>query len=193
MNIKETLNNIKGTLGNFKQEFDTRYVIRGLIDGSLSTLGVVIGASGGETSTIVAAGIGGGIANGISNVLGALTAERAMIEEDRERKEKSLLIMNGNLKSSHEYKYKINKTLYSGTYDGISTTIGAVIPVLPFFIFEQKIALIFAVASTLMILLGLGIFIGKLSRENLAISGLKMVLGGIIVTIICFGIERFFA
>lgn len=111
---------IREVLRNFKQEFDTRYVVRGLIDGSLSTLGVVIGASGGETSIIIAAGIGGGIANGISNILGALTAERAIIEEEREKKEKSLLIGNGNLKGTHEYQYKLNKTMYSGTYDGLN-------------------------------------------------------------------------
>ena len=74
----------------------------------------------------------------ITNILGALTAERAMIEEERERKEKSLLIKNGNLKSTHEYKYKISKTMYSGTYDGISTTTGAILPVLPFFVFEPN-------------------------------------------------------
>ncbi|MBA2850926.1 putative membrane protein (TIGR00267 family) [Methanococcus maripaludis] len=183
---------IKEVLRNFKQEFDTRYVVRGLIDGSLSTLGVVIGASGGETSIIIAAGIGGGIANGISNILGALTAERAIIEEEREKKEKSLLIGNGNLKGTHEYQYKLNKTMYSGTYDGLSTCVGAVIPVIPFFIFDQSTALIMAIAFTLLILLGLGIFIGKLSRDNLLISGLKMVLGGVIVAVICFGVESLF-
>ncbi|GAA0128684.1 TIGR00267 family protein [Methanococcus maripaludis] len=183
---------IKEVLRNFKQEFDTRYVVRGLIDGSLSTLGVVIGASGGETSIIIAAGIGGGIANGISNIIGALTAERAIIEEEREKKEKSLLIGNGNLKGTHEYQYKLNKTMYSGTYDGLSTCVGAVIPVIPFFIFGQSTALIMAIAFTLLILLGLGIFIGKLSRDNLLISGLKMVLGGVIVAVICFGVESLF-
>ncbi|ABO35216.1 protein of unknown function DUF125, transmembrane [Methanococcus maripaludis C5] len=183
---------IKEVLKNFKNEFDTRYVVRGLIDGSLSTLGVVIGASGGETSIIVAAGIGGGIANGISNILGALTAERAMIEEEREKKEKSLLIGNGNLKGTHEYQYKINKTMYSGTYDGLSTCLGAVIPVIPFFVFDPGFALIIAVALTLLILLGLGIFIGKLSRDNLITSGLKMVLGGVIVAVICFVVEKIF-
>ncbi|AEK19469.1 TIGR00267 family protein [Methanococcus maripaludis] len=183
---------IKEVLRNFKQEFDTRYVVRGLIDGSLSTLGVVIGASGGETSIIIAAGIGGGIANGISNIIGALTAERAIIEEEREKKEKSLLIGNGNLKGTHEYQYKLNKTMYSGTYDGLSTCVGAVIPVIPFFIFDQSTALIMAIAFTLLILLGLGIFIGKLSRDNLLISGLKMVLGGVIVAVICFGVESLF-
>jgi len=49
-----------------------RYLIRGLIDGSLSTLGIVIGASiaidlspEAARIIIVAAGIGGGLANGL--------------------------------------------------------------------------------------------------------------------------------
>ncbi|MBS3802436.1 MAG: hypothetical protein KGY65_06770, partial [Candidatus Thermoplasmatota archaeon] len=65
-----------------------RYLIRGFIDGVLSSLGVVIGAStaigatvGSNNATaasaiIIAAGIGGGVANGLSNILGASVGEK---------------------------------------------------------------------------------------------------------------------
>ena len=41
---------------------------RGMMDGTLSTLGVVIGATGAPPEVIIAAGISGGLANSFSNV-----------------------------------------------------------------------------------------------------------------------------
>ena len=81
--LKLILNTINGESG-------TRYIVRGLIDGSLSALGVVIGASGSaDASVIIAAGLGGGIANGLSNILGAFTAEKATLERERIQKKKA--------------------------------------------------------------------------------------------------------
>jgi len=172
------------------ENFDRRYIIRGLIDGSLSSLGVVIGASGGDVSTIITAGIGGGIANGISNILGALTAERAMVESERSSQEKVLLIKTGHLKKTDSYREAVNKTTICGIGDGISTAFGSIIPVIPFFIFDKSTAIIIATLITLIILFLLGVFIGKISRDNIMISGLKMVIGGVVVAIICTIIEN---
>ena len=173
-------------------ETKLRYVVRGIIDGSLSTLGVVIGASGGDSSLIIAAGIGGGIANGLSNILGALTAEKASLEKEREMQERSLLKENGYLKKTVFYKRAVHETIVCGFVDGISTMLGSMLPVVPFFIFEPKMAVIVAIIITLAILFALGIFIGRISRENLAISGLKMVIGGVLVALAGFAIERIF-
>ena len=103
MNLKELISNIK------LENFDIRYIIRGLIDGSLSTFGVVIGASGGDVSIIIAAGIGGGVANGISNILGALTAERAILEGKR-----SLKVIYDKIKSEN---FLIVNSLYEIFYE----------------------------------------------------------------------------
>ena len=78
-----------------------RQLVRGFIDGSLSTLGVVIGASGAEISIIIAAGIGGGVANGLSNVFGAFTAERIEEEMQIVKIERAML---KNLKETEIYK-----------------------------------------------------------------------------------------
>ena len=181
---------IKDIISSFKLEnFDTRYIIRGLIDGSLSSLGVIIGASGGDVSVIIAAGVGGGMANGISNILGALTAERAILEGRRASQEKALLKEAGSLKSTLFYKKALNKTAISGIGDGLSTAFGSIIPVIPFLVLRKDVAIIVAIVITLLILFGLGIFIGRISKENLAISGLKMVLGGLIVAVVSFMIE----
>ncbi|AAB98639.1 conserved hypothetical protein [Methanocaldococcus jannaschii DSM 2661] len=184
--LKSIINTINGESG-------TRYIVRGLIDGSLSALGVVIGASGSaDASVIIAAGLGGGIANGLSNILGAFTAEKASLERERIQKEKSLLKKNGYLKKSIIYKKAIRETMICGLIDGISTTIGSALPVVPFFLFDIKTALYVAIGITIAILFILGVFIGKISKENVIISGIKMVAGALAVAILCFMIEKAF-
>ena len=184
--LKPILNRING-------EAETRYIVRGLIDGSLSALGVVIGASGSaDASVIIAAGLGGGIANGLSNILGAFTAEKASLERERIQKEKSLLKKNGYLKKSIIYKKAIRETMICGLIDGISTTIGSALPVVPFFLFDIKTALYVAIGITIAILFILGVFIGKISKENVVVSGIKMVIGALAVAVLCFMVERAF-
>ena len=184
--LKPILNRING-------EAETRYIVRGLIDGSLSALGVVIGASGSaDASVIIAAGLGGGIANGLSNILGAFTAEKASLERERIQKEKSLLKKNGYLKKSIIYKKAIRETMICGLIDGTSTTIGSALPVVPFFLFDIKTALYVAIGITIAILFILGVFIGKISKENVIVSGIKMVIGALAVAVLCFMVERAF-
>ena len=184
---------LKSIIDTINGESGTRYIVRGLIDGSLSALGVVIGASGSaDASVIIAAGLGGGIANGLSNILGAFTAEKATLERERIQKEKSLLKKNGYLKKSIIYKKAIRETMICGLIDGISTTIGSALPVVPFFLFDIKTALYVAIGITIAILFILGVFIGKISKENVVVSGIKMVIGALAVAVLCFMVERAF-
>ena len=184
---------LKSIIDTINGESGTRYIVRGLIDGSLSALGVVIGASGSaDASVIIAAGLGGGIANGLSNILGAFTAEKASLERERIQKEKSLLKKNGYLKKSIIYKKAIRETMICGLIDGISTTIGSALPVVPFFLFDIKTALYVAIGITVAILFILGVFIGKISKENVVVSGIKMVIGALAVAVLCFMVERAF-
>jgi len=159
-----------------------RYFIRGLIDGSLSTLGIVIGASiaiglspEAARTIIIAAGIGGGIANGLSNIIGAFAAEKTVAHKELERVERAML-KRGAIKNSELHRETEKKIISSSVIDGLATIGGSVIPVLPFFILPALPALEWSVAVTLAFFFVIGIYIGRVSRENLALSGLKMVL-----------------
>ncbi len=159
-----------------------RYLIRGLIDGSLSTLGIVIGASiaiglspEAARTIIVAAGIGGGIANGLSNIIGAFAAEKTVAHKELEKVERAML-KRGAIKNSELHRETEKRILSSSVTDGLATIGGSVIPVLPFFILPPLLALGWSVAVTLALFFSLGIYIGRVSRENLALSGFKMVL-----------------
>ena len=178
-----------------------RYLIRGFIDGVLSSLGVVIGAStaigatvGSNNATaasaiIIAAGIGGGVANGLSNILGASVGEKLVKEIELGEIEKAMLKRGGELHGT-VVDEKLNETLWSSAiYDGIATFIGSIIPVLPFiigalFLITDIISLYTSIILSLSIFFILGIYIGKIAREQVIISGLKLVAFGVVTVII---------
>jgi len=171
-----------------------RYLFRGLIDGSLSTLGVVIGAQGASVGIIIAAGIGGGIANGLSNILGAFTAEKSEAERKLAEIQKAMVVYP-QLRKTELYRNMLKSTIMSGIMDGVATMIGSVVPVIPFilslFIGISKMnALILAIIFTILLLFTIGSYIGKLSRENLILAGTKMAVAGIATALICTLIEK---
>ncbi len=173
--------------------FIIRYITRGLIDGSLSTLGIVLGAAiSGDPKVIVAAGLGGGIANSISNLLGALTAEKAGVMVDLARYEEDLVGSDVKLKDTKIYEGQRRKIWMSGISDAASTFFGAVLPVIPFIFAEVSSAALTSIALTVSLLFGLGIYLGKLSRENIIWSGTKMAIFGLVTAGLAMSLEFFF-
>ena len=177
-----------------------RYLIRGFIDGVLSSLGVVIGAStaigatvgSNNTATsaiIIAAGIGGGVANGLSNILGASVGEKLVKELELSEIEKAMLKSGGELRGT-AVDQKLNEKLWSSAiYDGVTTFIGSIIPVLPFivgslFLITDMISLYASITISLLLFFILGVYIGRIAKEHIIISGLKLVAFGVVTVII---------
>jgi predicted membrane protein (TIGR00267 family) len=178
-----------------------RYLIRGFIDGVLSSLGVVIGAStaigatvGSNNTTaasaiIIAAGIGGGVANGLSNILGASVGEKLVKEIELSEIEKAMLKRGGELRGTVVDEKLNEKLWFSAIYDGVATFIGSVIPVLPFiigslFLITDMISLYISIVLSLALFFILGIYIGKIAKEHIILSGLKLVAFGVVTVII---------
>jgi predicted membrane protein (TIGR00267 family) len=170
-----------------------RHITRGLIDGSLSTLGTVIGASiSGDPRVMIAAGLGGGMANAISNVLGAFTAERADVMVQLSKYEKALVGSDVDLKKTKIYEKKKRKAQKNGLIDGASTFVGSIIPMAPFAFLGIRDGIFTATIITTVLLFCLGVYLGKLSRENLMVAGSKMALFGIAAALLASSLEFFF-
>ena len=177
-----------------------RYITRGLIDGSLSTLGIVLGASiGGDPKVIIAAGLGGGIANSISNLLGALMAEKANVMQELGVYERAMVGSDINLKNTKIYEKHKKEIWKAGTYDAVATFFGSILPVMPFILLSIPLlfltideAIYASIAVTLVLLFGLGLYLGKLSKENVILSGAKMVLFGVVTAILAMSLEVLF-
>lgn len=161
--------------------------VRGLVDGSLSTLGVVIGASTGPSNIILAAGLGGTVANGISNILGAFSAEKATVYEKLKNIEKAMI--EKDLKGSFLQKKAESNVVKAGLIDGGATILGGAIPVVPFVFLSQSVALLVSVLLVLILLFFLGVYLGKLSKENLLFSGIKMVVYSLIIATMAYIIQ----
>ncbi|MFO8100652.1 MAG: VIT1/CCC1 transporter family protein [Dehalococcoidia bacterium] len=160
---------------------------RGFVDGSLSTLGIVIGAYSASSSVIIAAGIGGALANGIFNVLSAFSAERA--DQYRELRKIESAMVAKELKDS-EVEFQIQKnTLRAGTVDGLATIIGGAVPVLPYIWLDSSDAMFVASGLVIVGIFAIGIYLGKLSRRNILLYGAKMALFGAVTAVLVYLIQ----
>ncbi len=155
---------------------------RGMMDGTLSTLGVVIGAQGATPEVIIAAGISGGIANSFSNIFAAFTAyETELMVELNNIKDAMLRRDLEDTELYNEGKHEVHKQSLA---DGTATIFGALVPVLPYFFFRPGLSIYIAVAMTALLGLIVGVVMGKLSRRSMIKSGLKMAVSAIVVGVI---------
>jgi predicted membrane protein (TIGR00267 family) len=148
--------------------------IRGFIDGSLSTLGIVVGASSASVSIVIAAAVGGTFANGFSNFLSAFAAAGMEEFEDLRQIEKAMV--SKDFKQSDRYHKAGRKTAAAGAIDGLATIAGGAIPIIPYFFTAANTATILAVVLVIGSVFIVGLYLGKLSAQNVLLSAVKMAV-----------------
>jgi predicted membrane protein (TIGR00267 family) len=172
------------------QEIARRLFVMNAFDGALTIMGVVIGAHFSGVSSphiVITSGIGGSVAMGISGISGAYLAERAERKRDIKKLEMAML---HNLGDTHYARANQFASLVVAVVDGISPALSASILIMPYFL-VPKISMDFAfyisLALGLVVLFSLGIFLARISDERPIISGLQMILVGV-VTIVVVGL-----
>jgi len=163
-------------------ELELSAATRGLMDGTLSTLGVVIGAQGAPPEIIIAAGISGGIANSFSNIFAAFTAYETELMIDINTLKDSML--RKDMSDTEVYDQGKREVNRQSLADGVATAFGALVPVLPYFFFPTSYSIFIAVGLTSMLGLGVGLVMGKISKRSLIRSGIKMAVSAILVGVI---------
>ena len=162
--------------------------MRGFVDGSLSTLGIVVGAVAADTSIVIAAGLGGALANGISNVLSAISAEE--LGQHKELREVEKAMVSKDFRGSKREQRVSRAALARGTVDGVATVVGGVIPVFPyFFCTSTSQAMLCAIVLVIGAVSFVGMYLGKVSKRNIAISALKMGVFGAIVAVVVYLVQ----
>lgn len=162
-----------------------RYFVMNAFDGALTMLGVIMGAYMAGfiyPKLIVKAGIGAGLAMGVSGALGAYMAERA--ERAKEMKELESAMFS-NLEGSIIDRASKAAVVSVAIVDGISPLIATIIAILPFILAMKLIisttsAIIFSLALIFIMIFALGVFLSKVSGERIMLNGSLMVLAGII-------------
>lgn len=148
--------------------------VRGVLDGSLSTLGIVIGASAGSPTIVIAASAGGALANGISNALSAYSAEEARMSV-LQREVDSAMVARGPRAHLLQHRLRIRR-LQVGAVDGLGTALGGAVPIIPFLFLPSFPAMLLSIGLVMALVLIVGVYLGRLSRQNMLLSGLKMAL-----------------
>lgn len=171
-------------------EISRRYFVMNAFDGALTMLGVVIGAYISNIKSpapIISAGVAGSIAMMASGISGAYMTERA----ERLRKLKSLeKAMLKKMKNSIHYRSHRFAVIVTAITDGLSPFLSAMIVVSPFFLLKLglltwKMAFYLSITITLILLFLMGVYLAKVSEENLIVYGLQMLCVGIITAFLC--------
>lgn len=165
-----------------------RYFISNGFDGTLTSIGVVVGAylSGVDDGiTVFMIGIGAAVGLGTSGVWSVWEIERAEKQAEVMRIERAMLTDLGgtDVQRRQHSARKINAVA-----SGIGPLIGISLPLLPFLVhdvfFTLLEATLVAVGIGVTVLFLFGAYLGSISKQNWAVAGIRMGLAGIVVAVI---------
>ena len=158
-------------------------------DGSMTMLGIIVGnwvISVEQTEIVVTTGLGACLAMGISGLFGAYMTERAERKRDLKNLENAMMT---KLDDSVITDASSFVSLYAAIVDGGSPILTAIISLLPFILTLYGLmiienAYITSFALTLVTLFMLGMYLGKIAKENILLYGLQTLVAGIITVAI---------
>jgi len=163
-------------------------------DGALTILGVIVGfvvSGGGSPRLVLSAGVGASLAMGISGAVGAYMAETAERRQQLRELENHLF---RSLEGSRIDRAAHQAALWVAFVDGISPALAAGIPIIPFLLVLRgivvlQVGIIASLILNLVMLFILGIFLGKVSGENIWLRGLLMVGAGVLTALILLALS----
>lgn len=185
--------NIKGFIEEYLKM--SRYVALGTLDGILAVMGVTLAASGVAAAggieidnfIIGLTGLSGGIALAMSNAFGSFIGERAEESRTLRELEERMMLSEGELDDTLIHQQAKRRVYMSMFTHGFSSFIGSFVPVIPFLLIANRTnALITTLIACFIALIGLGIYLGKVSRESLLKTAIEIVIIGIVISAISF-------
>lgn len=165
-----------------------RYFVSNGFDGTLTCIGVVVGAvlSGvPDGSTVIKIGLGAAVGLGTSAVWSVWEIERAETRAEFLRIERAMLT---DLDDTRIQRDQRGTRLIHATMSGLGPLIGILVPLVPF-VFEGALlsieeAALFAVALGIGILGAFGAYMGSISGQRWYVAALRMALAGLVVAVI---------
>jgi predicted membrane protein (TIGR00267 family) len=161
-----------------------RYFVKNGFDGSMTMLGIIVGAwvvNVTQLEIIVTAGLGACLAMGISGVSGAYMTERAERKRDLKNLENAMIT---KLNDSVITDASSFVSLYAAIVDGGSPILTALVSLSPFIFALYDLVLIesayvISLVVTLITLFMLGIYLGKIAKENAILYGIQTLVAGV--------------
>ncbi len=165
-------------------EIARRYFVMNAFDGILTIIGVLTGsyvARVESASVVISTGLATSTAMGVSGLWGAYFTEAAERKRDLDELENHTLT---DLSETRIGRASRVAGVIVAVVDGLAPFISALVALLPFF-FSTSLGDIYlsyylSLGIALLSLFGLGAFLGMISRENIALWGLKMIGAGLL-------------
>jgi predicted membrane protein (TIGR00267 family) len=165
-------------------EIARRYFAMNAFDGVLTIIGVLMGhysARVHDAKIVIVTGFSTCIAMGVSGLWGAYLTESAERKRDLGDLENHTLTDLSQTKIGRASRVAV---VVVALVDGLAPFLAALVVLLPFFfsglvgdiVFSYYVSLGMALA----VLFAVGAFLGKVSKENLIISGVKMIGAGLV-------------
>lgn len=174
-------------------EIGRRAFAQNSFDGVLTAIGILMGTYFGHVQsprTVLTTVFGASIAMGVSGMWGTYFAEKA--ERTKKTKELELQLMT-RLKNTKIGKAERFAIVVISLIDGLSPFLASLLVLLPFFFIGSHpilTAYIWSLVLAFLELALLGVFLGKISKENLIKSSLKMLFAGVVCIILTLLLEH---
>ena len=166
-----------------------RYFVMNSFDGALTIFGMLLGsfvAGVSDPVLILRIGISTAVAIGFSGLTGALMTERAERMSELKTMERALhrRLDNTDYKKAYDFA-----SVITGIVDGLSPVIAATIILSPFVFVPVSDAYYYSFALALAIFFLLGMFLGRISKEHLILTGARFLLAGIVCMVVILLLE----
>jgi len=176
-------------------EIARRYLAMNAFDGVLTMIGVLIGnySAGVESARVViSTGLATCMAIGVSGFWGAYFTESAERRRDLDDLESYTLT---DLNETKIARASRAAAIVVSVVDGLTPFLAGLVGLLPFFLAplwgEIYHSYFLSLAMALGALFALGAFLGAISRENMALMGVKMIGAGLLAMVLGYLLRLF--
>lgn len=169
---------------------DARNFVRGLMDGLLTVLGIMIGASATGSSTIVLlTTLSGGLAGAFGNMAGALVAEEIDVSACFELLENKMSAKKGWLTNTRLFRKSKKEAYRKSMIDGVATLAGICIAIWPFVVLPFETAFLTSLALSLSVLFFVGYFLQSVSKKKAFFMGVKVAMLGMLTALVAESVK----
>jgi predicted membrane protein (TIGR00267 family) len=186
---------IRGTLASLLERegvasIARRYFVSNGFDGTLTCIGIVVGAvlSGiTDGGTVVKIGLGAAVGLGTSAVWSVWEIERAETKAEIIRIEQAMLV---DLDDTQIQRERARARILHATSSGLGPLVGILVPLVPF-LFEgaylpMSQAALVSVGLAVGVLAVFGAYMGSISGQRWYVAALRMALAGLVVAVLNF-------
>lgn len=175
-------------------EIARRLFVMNSFDGVLTILGVLVGNYLADVRVpiiVIVTGLTTSISMGVSGLWGAYLTESAERQKSLDDLEEYTLTDLSNTRIGRASRMAV---VVVAVVDGSAPLLASLLVLLPFFFTHLWGDILYsyylALAIAMLGLFGLGAFLGRISKRNVLIAGVKMIVAGVVALLLSYLIEN---